>query len=598
MKDQIEKLRQYMKEQGVTWFYCKDGDPHNSEYVANHYKVRTYLSGFTGSNGNLLVGEKDAYLWTDGRYFVQAEKELKGTDFMLMRMGQKDVPTFIEFLTKNLCRGDVLGYDGTIFSNLFGKEVRKVLDEKECSLKEDFSIPESIWPLRPLLPTNPVWILEEKYSGESIEKKLERVREEVRKEKAEYHFISKLDDIMWITNLRGNDIECNPVAYSYLFLSMNGCDLFMHEEALCDDVKQYLRDAGVTLHPYEMVTKFLEGLPEDKEKKVLISSAGTSSLFAYLLGEKYTVCEGDNPSEMMKAVKNTVEIENLKEAYLLDSVVVTKYIKYVKERACADGITECEAALILDNMRRDIPGFIELSFPTIAAFGPNAAMMHYEAKEGEDAKLQENGIFLVDSGGHYYKGTTDVTRSIVLGEISAEMKNGYTRAVRGNLNLLHAVFLEGCTGRNLDILARLPLWEDFEDYKCGTGHGIGQVLNVHEGPQNISWGKRAGAMEAPLKAGMIVSDEPGIYKSDQYGVRIETILLCIKLTENEQGVYLGFEPVTLVPIDLDGIDISIMSDKEIQYLNDYHKLVYEKIATFLDEEEKNWLRDVTRPLTR
>lgn len=593
IKKRMELLREDMRNQGVNWFYCKDGDPHMSEYVDPHYAVRTHFSGFTGSNGNLLVGLAEAYLWTDGRYFVQAEKELQESGITLMKMGQKDVPTILKFLKDNLKEKETLALDGKVFSASIDIELKGILAENKAKLTADFVFDETLWENRPLASKKPVWILEEQYAGENAACKIEKIRKALVDQKVDFHFISKLDDIMWITNLRGNDIACNPVAYAYLFLTMDDCILFLKEEAVDESVRNYLTKQGIRLMPYGAVAEYIGTLVENRSKKVLLSGNDTGLYFSHLFEERFEVVYGENPSENEKAIKNKIEIANLKEAYLMDSLVVTRFIKYIKENAVNEKLTETKAAHILDEMRAALPGFIELSFPTISAFGPNAAMMHYEAEEGKDALLEENGIYLVDSGGQYYKGTTDVTRSIVLGNISAEMKDGYTRAVRGNLHLLNAKFLKGCTGRNLDILAREPFWEVYEDYKCGTGHGIGQVLNVHEGPQNISWAKRAG-QEAAIVPGMIVSDEPGIYVKDGYGIRIETILLCESLCVNENGEYLGFSPLTFVPIDLDGIDVEGLSKREKDMLNTYHEVVYEKLSPFMDAEERSWLQENTR----
>lgn len=586
----LSALRDYMVFKDIHWVLLLDGDPHMSEYVDEYFKERTYFSEFTGSNGNLLVGREEAYLWTDGRYFEQAEKELAGSKIRLMRMGEKDVPTLLAFVKDILKQKEQFAFDGMVLSANLGIALKEAIEEKGAMCLSDFRTPTHLWENRPSASCNPIWRFSDAEIGESSAEKIASIRKDMKEKKVDFHFLSKLDDIMWITNIRGKDILCNPVAYSYLFLTNEGTHLFLKEPDQLEDLKKEF-----ILHPYDDILDFLSTLEADPKKTILIDRNNVSFRIYELLKEKYTLLEERNPSEYKKAIKNETEITALKSAYLKDSVVMTKFIKQVKERAVKENWDELHAASILDHMRGQVEGYLDLSFPTISAYGPNAAMAHYEADESSKAVLEDGNVYLVDSGGQYFGGTTDVTRTLFLGEVSENIKKDFTRVARGNLNLLHAVFLKGCTGRNLDILARMPLWENFEDYKHGTGHGIGHVLNVHEGPQNISWQKRS-TEDVSLEPGMVVSDEPGIYIPNEYGIRTETILLCHKVTENEYGTYYGFEPLTLVPIDLDGILTEEMSLKEREFLNDYHALVYEKISPYLEEDEQIWLKEATRPI--
>ena len=603
IKARINELREQMKKNKITYYLVVTADPHLSEYINDSYKERQFLSGFTGSNGTLLVGTDEAYLWTDGRYFVQAQKELEGTDICLMRSLNAGVPTIEQFLDEHLQSGDILGFDGTLISYKMGMRMEKTAAAKGAIIIWDINLVNAVWKDRPVFTASPIRILADEITGESATNKLGRVREYLNKCDADWIFISKLDDVMWLYNIRANDIECNPVAYSYSLIGRERAIVAFKSGAANEQVVSYFEAMGVEVVNYDMGMKLFENIKShnkdclgDKKCKILLD--GNNVTFAAgKTAEKYgatSYCP--NVTEAMKAVKNDTEVKNIREYYLKDSAVLTRFLMYMKERGAYENISESKAAAILDGMRAEIPGFFELSFPTISAYGPNAAMMHYEAYEGKDAVIKPQGIYLVDSGGQYDGATTDVTRSIFLGDASEEMKNDFTRVAMGMLRLQSAVFLKGCAGRNLDILAREPLWECDIDYKCGTGHGIGYILNVHEGPQSIRWAQSPEGKETVFESGMIVSDEPGVYKAGKYGIRTENILLCREKTKNDDGQFMCFEPLTFVPIDLDGINPDIMDKSDIDRLNKYHAMCREKLSPYMNDEEKIWLQKATREI--
>ncbi len=596
IRERIHALRQKMKAAGVHYYLVVTADPHGSEYINDHYKEREFLSGFTGSNGDLLVGEEECLLWTDGRYFVQAEKELEGTDILLMKSRQQGVPSLEEYLESHLKEGMKLGLYGFCVNASLGKRLEKIMEKKRGAVVYQNDLAETVFTDRPTDSASSIRILDDELTGESCGGKLLRVREKMEECKADYLLLSKLEDQMWLLNIRGGDIACNPVAYAFTLVSKEKADVYLKGAAA--EVSLYFKENNIEWRPYR---NFIKELPEKlkqsekimgRKAKVMLDPEVVNYAVYRTVKENAETVETKNPTQVMKAVKNPVETRHLKQVYLLDSVALTRYIRFIKEHR-RDGLTESEAAEILDGYRRDIKGFTDLSFPTISAYGANAAMMHYEAVPGKDAVLKPEGIYLVDSGGQYEGGTTDVTRSIVMGSITQEMKKHYTLAVIGMLRLQNAVFLYGCTGRNLDILARGPLWQQRMDYKCGTGHGVGYMLSVHEGPQNISW-RQGGTREAVLEEGMLVSDEPGVYIAGSHGIRIENILLCEKRECNEDGQFMGFTPLTLAPVDLEGIDPAYMERSDIEALNRYHQTVYESLSGYLTDDEKAWLREQTK----
>lgn len=594
VKDRIIQLQKKLAEEKIDYYLIPTADYHNSEYVGDFFKVREYFSGFTGSNGTLVISRSQAGLWTDGRYFVQAEKELEGSGILLFRMQEEGVPTIKEYLEKNMQEGMVLSFDGRVVTASYGKELEKALQHKNITIRYQEDIAGSLWEERPQMTAAPVTVLDEELCGESVADKFVKIRAAMQEKGCNAHLIAKLDDLMWLFNIRGKDIECNPVALSYGYLTMTDCFLFIRKEAVTDKLCQHARDCGITLKDYEEVERFLEN---HLSGKVLVDDKNLNYTLYKIIQKKAKIQLSPNPSEKLKAIKNEVELKHIEQVYLKDSVAVTKFIYWLKKNIGKMPITEYSAAMYMDNLRKHTEGFLDLSFPTIAAYGENAAMMHYEATESDHKELKPEGMFLIDSGGQYMGGTTDVTRTIVLGEISAEMKRHFTAVAAGMLQLTNAKFLYGCTGRNLDILAREPLWNLEIDYKCGTGHGIGYMLNVHEGPQNIRWRFTEGMNEAVIEAGMIMSNEPGVYIEGSHGIRTENIMAAKNGVKNGDGQFMYFDTLTFVPIDLDAIDTSFMRDIDIERLNDYHRAVYQKISPYLDKEEKEWLRQATEPVS-
>ncbi|MCM1183850.1 MAG: aminopeptidase P family protein [Roseburia sp.] len=591
-KQRIEALRDALRQAGIDFYIVPTADFHNSEYVDGYFKVREFLSGFTGSNGTLVVSEREAGLWTDGRYFVQAQRELEGSDIVLYRMGEENVPTITEYLEKNVSDGQTIGFDGRVVSASFGKKLEKAFDGRQVRIVWEQDIVDALWTDRPAIPASALWVLPETLCGETIAQKLEKVREKMKAEKAAHLLISKLDDIMWLYNVRANDVACNPVALSYTFLSMDSAVLFVQREALTEETREYFRKNNVECRDYETLAGFLEDCA--LEGKIWCAEGDVSYLLYKLATKRGELIGKENPVGILKAVKNPVELENIRKYYLLDSVALTKFLFWMKRSVGKVPMDEYSAAQKLDGMRAEIEGFVELSFDTISAYGANAAMMHYEATAQDKAEIKPEGFYLVDSGGQYMGATTDVTRTIVLGPITDEMKKHFTKTVCGMLRLADAKFLYGCTGRNVDILARLPLWECAIDYKCGTGHGIGYILNVHEGPQSIRWKYVADVGETVLEQGMIVSDEPGVYIEGSHGIRIENVVEVVNEVKNGDGQFMGFRHLTCVPIDLDAIDTGYMEASDVRRLNAYHEMVYEKLAPYFEGEELEQLRAATR----
>ncbi len=591
-KQRIEQLRVRMKQEGIDYYIVPTADFHHSEYVNDYFKVREFLSGFTGSNGTLVISADEAGLWTDGRYFVQAERELEGSDIVLYRMGEENVPKIEEYLGKNVKEGQTIGFDGRVVSASFGKEIAKAVKDKNVKLVYDTDMVDALWQERPKLPAGKLWIVPEALCGETVSQKLAKVREKMAEEKAEHLLISKLDDIMWLYNIRGNDIDCNPVALSYAFISMDEAVLFVQKKAVTEEVAAYLKKNGIVCKDYDEIVPFIQQYT--LKGKIWCAVTDINFLLYQLAAERGELVEKANPTELLKAVKNLVELENIRKYYLLDSVVLTKFLFWVKEHIGKEPLDEYGLAVKLDAMRSEIEGFLDISFDTISAYGANAAMMHYEATQTQSAQLKPEGLYLVDSGGQYLGATTDVTRTIALGSISDEIKKHFSKTVCGMLRLAETKFLSGCTGRNLDIMARQPLWECYMDYKCGTGHGIGYILNVHEGPHSVRCQYNAKITETELAAGMIVSDEPGVYIKGSHGIRIENILEIVNEVKNSDGQFMGFRHLTYVPIDLDVIDTRYMEPSDIKKFNNYHALVYQKLEPYFEGAEKEKLREATR----
>ena len=587
--DVLKTVREIMAREGINIYIADTFDPHGNEYVNDYFKVRELLTGFTGSNGIAVIFADEAYLWTDGRYFIQAESELY-PGYTLMKAGMPGVMTVFSFIEKRLKKGTVISYDGSMLSLSKALELKKIADKKKAVIKE-FDLVKDTSLVRSKINYKKIFLLDSCYAGISYIKKIQNVRKKMKAEGTDCLVISKLDEIMWLLNIRGADIECNPVAYSYLLVTKDLCRLYINKCALFEKACEYFDINNIEIADYNDALSDIEGfLKKNRFSRVTTDFRYVSGQFMPLTCE-YKIINSVSPIELMKAIKNPVEIKNLKKCYLKDSAVLTRYLHYIKNTPF---LNEYEAAQRLDKMRSEIDDFISLSFPTISAYGANAAMMHYEADKEHNSVIEDKGLYLVDSGGQYLSGTTDVTRTVMMGEISGECKIHFTLTVISMLRLMNLKFISGSTGRNIDVIARAPFWERGMDYKCGTGHGIGYLLNVHEGPLNISYGKRKGSKEPKIESGMIVSDEPGAYIEGRYGIRIENILLAKKYRSTDDGDFLCFEPLTYVPIDLDAIDISVMEKKDIENLNNYHKAVYRKLKPFFDKNELVWLKEATK----
>lgn len=590
--DRLAKLRAVMKSNGIDYYMMPTADFHNSEYVNDYFKVREYFCNFTGSNGTLLVWQEGAGLWTDGRYFIQAENELKGTSVELFRMLDEGVPTIEEFLAKEMKDGQTLGFDGRVIATMDGKEYEEKLADKNIIFAYTQDLAEEVWKDRPTFPVGKVTVLEEAIAGKSVEEKLKETREKIVAEGAESMLLTKLDDLMWLFNIRGCDVECNPVAMSYGYITQENAVCFIQTKALDAQVKEHFAAHNIEVAEYDSVVDYLKTMPEGQ--KVLIDNRYCSYTLYKTLSDRQTLVEKKNPTELLKAIKNPVELANMEKIYLKDSVALTKFIYWLKTNIGKIQITEISASDYLEQLRREIPEFLDLSFPTIAGYKANAAMMHYEATPESHAVLQPEGLFLVDSGGQYLGGTTDVTRTIVLGPISDEIKMHYTLVAAGMLQMTNARWIHGCTGRNLDIMARQPLWNIGLDYKCGTGHGVGYILNVHEGPQNLRWRFTGGMVEAVIEEGMDITNEPGVYIEGSHGIRIENVMVAKNDVKNEYGQFMHFDTLTWVPIDMEAIDEKYMTKEQLEMLYAYQSQVYEKVSPYLNEEEKKWLLKETQ----
>jgi Xaa-Pro aminopeptidase len=593
--ERLAALREEMKRRNIDIYVVPTADFHESEYVGEHFKARKFITGFTGSAGTAVITMSEAGLWTDGRYFVQAEKQLEGSTVTLYRMGEEGVPTVEEFVKDKLPQGGCIGFDGRTVNGSWGEKFATIAEEKGGSLFVGEDLIDLIWTDRPQLSKAPLFILEEKYSGRSTADKIADVRAKMAEEGANVHILTSLCDIAWLLNIRGGDIESVPVVLSYLVLTDKECIWFLQEEVVDDTIRAYLDENHIESRPYDAIYEYVPTIPENAA--VLMNKKAVNYRICNELNKNIQVINKPNPTELMKAIKNKTEVDNTRMAHVKDGVAVTKFMYWLKTNIGKIPMTEISASDYLEARRREQENFIELSFSTICAYGANAAMMHYSATPESNAELKPAGFLLVDSGGHYYEGTTDITRTFALGPITDEMKQHFTAVCRSNMKLANAKFLYGACGLNLDILSRGPLWDMGIDYKCGTGHGVGYILNVHEGPNGFRWKIVPERQDSGvLEEGMITTDEPGVYLEGKYGIRTENELVCRKAEKNEYGQFMEFENITYAPIDLDAIDPDQMSPREKQMLNNYHKKVYEVISPYMTKEENEWLKKYTRAI--
>lgn len=591
IKLRLARLRELMKREHLSAFIFPSTDAHQSEYVADHWRGREWISGFNGSAGTAVVTMKSAALWTDSRYFLAAEEQLEDTEYQLMRLKMEGTPTIAEWLGKELqdVQSPEVGLDGMVNSYNYVKDLSYSLRKLGgITLRTNLDPLEQIWENRPSLPANPVEIQPLEYAGETLASKVVRIRKSLRELHADGMLVSALDDIAWTLNLRGTDVHCNPVFVSYLLIESDKVSLFVDDNKLSPEVKQYLQDNQVSLYNYNKVEKCLESY---SEYNILLDGDETS-YYLWKTVKCQEIVAAASPIPAMKAVKNKAEIEGYRSAMLKDGVAMVKFLKWLKPAVEAGGQTEISIDEKLTSLRAELKLFRDISFDTIAGYAQHGAIVHYEATPETDVVLKPEGLILIDSGAQYQDGTTDITRTIALGAVSEEMKHIYTLVLKAHIQLELVKFPDGASGTQLDAVGRECMWREGYNFLHGTGHGVGSYLCVHEGPHQI----RMEWMPTPLRAGMTLTDEPGLYLAGKFGVRIENTVLISDYMSTEFGKFLQIEPLTLCPIDTTPIDVDMLLPEEIDWLNAYHHSVYEKLSPFLDEEEKIWLENATKPI--
>ena len=589
--EKIALLRAAMKAAGANACLIPSSDPHISEYLPAHWSARRYFSGFTGSVGNLVVTETASALWVDGRYFVQAAHQLEGSEIVLQKMGVEGVPTLMEYLTDALGEGQVLAVDGMVTATSTMKELQKALAKKGATVKS-VDLVEGNWPDRPAVPASQAFLLDEAYAGRSAAEKLADLRAELAKKDAGAMVVCRLDSVAWLLNLRAADLDCTPFALAYCFVTPDDAILFINTARLPAEAVEALSRQGVRVTDYDHLLGALTGYHHDQT--VLVDEAGTNWAVYSALAENpvFTLKAGEDPIQALKGVKNPVEIENLKNAHVKDGVAMVKFQMWLEEKmAAGEAVTEVDVDEKLMSLRGEQALNIGVSFDTIAAYGANAAMMHYHATPGNCTTLAPKGFLLVDCGGQYLDGTTDITRTYALGELTDNERTYYTYVLKSHIDMAKLQFLNTCTGGNLDVIARAPVWAHGIDYRCGTGHGVGFVGGVHEGPHNLRI-----TNQVKFMPGMIVTDEPGIYEEGEVGIRIENELLCCERVKNQYGQFLGFEPVTYCPIDLTPVRPELLDAEEKEWLNAFHQMVREKLTPHLNAAEAAWLAEKTKAL--
>ena len=591
--DRIKVLREIMKEKGIDVYVVPTADFHQSEYVGEYFKARAFITGFTGSAGTAVITQDDARLWTDGRYFIQAAAQLAGTTVELMKMGEPGVPTLEAYLAEAIPTGGVLGFDGRVVAMGEGQCYEEIAASKGAKIIYDYDLIDSIWEDRPALSEEPVFALGLEYTGESVASKLERIRKAMKEAGATTHVLTTLDDICWTLNLRGNDIEFLPMILTYAVITMDKMDLYIDEAKLSEEIKAGLAKDGIVLHPYNDIYEDIKKVNE--EEVLLIDPSKLNYALYNNIPQNIAKVSKVNPEVLFKAMKNEIEIENIRKAQIKDSVAHVRFMKWVKENVGKETITEISAIGKLDGFREELGNFIRPSFEAISSFGEHAAIVHYTSSPETDVELKEGGLFLTDTGAGFMEGSTDITRTYALGEIPQIMKEHFTLVAMSNLSLASAKFMKGCTGVNLDILARKPFWDRNLNFNHGTGHGVGYLLNIHEGPAGLRWQYRKNDCHT-FEKGMIITNEPGIYIEGSHGIRLENELLVCEGELNEYGQFMYFEPITYIPFDLDAIEPNMMTVVEKELLNEYHKLVFEKVSPYLNEEEKEWLEKYTRAI--
>ena len=587
IRNRIQAFRTWMTQAEVKAFIIPSTDPHLSEYVAPHWQSREWISGFTGSAGTIVITPTQAGLWTDSRYFLQAAQQLEGTGIDLYKEMLPETPSIPAFLCNHLQAGDTVGIDGTVFSVQEARRLEQTLATHQIKLKSIDPM-EQLWKDRPPLPQAPAYLYDRKYAGRTCAEKLEALRAEMRKQGADSLLLSALDEIAWTLNLRGSDVHCNPVVVSYLVIDSQQAHYFITPQKLTPEVAGYLKANDVICHPYESLNEYLSQMTGH----LLLAPEKTNYSAYQAAARSCHLIEGPSPATLLKAIRNEQEIAGLHAAMQRDGVALVRFLRWLEKAVPAGGETEISIDRKLHELRAAQPFYIGESFDTIAGYGPHAAIVHYEATPETDVPLQPRGFLLLDSGAQYLDGTTDITRTIALGPLTEEEKTDYTLILKGHINLAMAVFPEGTRGAQLDVLARMPIWKQHMNFLHGTGHGVGHFLNVHEGPQSI----RMNENPVPLQVGMLTSNEPGVYKAGSHGIRTENLLLTVPAGEGMFGRYLKFETVTLCPIDTKGILREMLTQEEADWLNSYHRNVYEKLSPALDEDERHWLEQACKEI--
>lgn len=590
IKERLMKLREEMNKEGMQAYIIPTSDFHETEYVSEYFAARKYMSGFTGSAGVLVVLLDKAGLWTDGRYFIQAANQLAGSGIDLMKQGQEDTPSIEEYIVTNLTQGSIVGFDGRVMNVNDANKYKQAFMMHDIKMVTDKDLVGRIWDDRPALPCTETFHYDEKYAGKSISEKLTQVREAMKGYNCRSHIVTKIDEIAWLYNLRAHDVPHFPVALAYTIIKENDAMIYIDASRLDEESKTLFAQNHIQVKDYEAIYEDVKTL----EGPVLVDGNFVNSKIVYSLNTEIVYAQ--DPIVLLKAMKNEIELANTRNAHIKDGVACTKFMYWLMQNV-NNGISEMSAQEKLQELRKEQADYLEDSFNTICAYKEHAAMMHYSSNEETNVELKPEGMLLVDSGGQYLDGTTDITRTFVLGSITEEEKKWFTLALKGHIRLEKANFLYGCRGLNLDILARGPLWDLDIDYQCGTGHGVGHLSNVHEAPNGFRWKIVPERNDScVLEEGMITSNEPGVYVEGEFGIRHENEMVVVKGNKNFYGQFMHFETLTFVPFDRKGIDKSLLSEDELAWLNDYHASVYEKISPFLTNEEAEWLKEACRPL--
>lgn len=590
IKERLMKLREEMNKEGMQAYIIPTSDFHETEYVSEYFAARKYMSGFTGSAGVLVVLLDKAGLWTDGRYFIQAANQLAGSGIDLMKQGQEDTPSIEEYIVTNLTQGSIVGFDGRVMNVNDANKYKQAFMMHDIKMVTDKDLVGRIWDDRPALPCTETFHYDEKYAGKSISEKLTQVREAMKGYNCRSHIVTKIDEIAWLYNLRAHDVPHFPVALAYTIIKENDAMIYIDASRLDEESKTLFAQNHIQVKDYEAIYEDVKTL----EGPVLVDGNFVNSKIVYSLNTEIVYAQ--DPIVLLKAMKNETELANTRNAHIKDGVACTKFMYWLMQNI-NNGISEMSAQEKLQELRKEQADYLEDSFNTICAYKEHAAMMHYSSNEETNVELKPEGMLLVDSGGQYLDGTTDITRTFVLGSITEEEKKWFTLALKGHIRLEKANFLYGCRGLNLDILARGPLWDLDMDYQCGTGHGVGHLSNVHEAPNGFRWKIVPERNDScVLEEGMITSNEPGVYVEGEFGIRHENEMVVVKGNKNFYGQFMHFETLTFVPFDRKGIDKSLLSEDELAWLNDYHASVYEKISPFLTNEEAEWLKEACRPL--